>query len=639
MAAIELSGVEPTRRYPSGIEERPAFETLRKQALEAWRQLQASPRPRVILGMGTCGIAAGAMHIREVVQRTLEEHGASASVEPVGCIGICYAEPLLDVVMPGQPRISYGYVTPQAAEWIVDRHVIGGSPVIREAMAVVGSEPFDEIPRLEDLPGMKGQRRVVLRHCGLIDPTSFHQYMANDGYVALHRALTEMTPEQVIDELKRSGLRGRGGAGFPTGVKWDFCRQADGAPKYMVCNADEGDPGAFMDRSVLEGDPHTVLEGMAIAAYAIGATEGYLYVRAEYPLAIQRLKLAMAEAERHGLLGSSILGTQFSFHVQIKEGAGAFVCGEETALIASIEGKRGMPRQRPPFPAQSGLWGKPTTINNVETLAAVPEIILKGAEWYSRIGTETSKGTKTFALAGKVARPGLIEVPLGTTLREVVFDIGGGIVNDGVFKAAQTGGPSGGCVPASALDLPMDYENLSKVGSIMGSGGLVVMDHETCMVDVARFFLSFTQNESCGKCVPCRLGTKQMLDILIRITEGNGEMQDLDKLLELGDAVRAGSLCALGSTAPNPVTSTLRYFHDEYEAHVLEKRCPSGVCAPLLRFEIDPEKCTGCMVCARSCAVEAISGGKREVHTIDQAKCIKCGSCWELCKFAAVVKS
>ncbi len=634
---------EGGQSYPPPLGEDPAtvspFADLQAEARLQWEQLKRGPRPRIILGMGTCGIAAGANQIQEVVKESLAQQGVEAGIEAVGCIGVCYAEPLMDVVMPGEPRVCYGFVTARAAEWVVVSHVVGGRPVAELAMAVIDGESVEGIPRFEDLPVMRGQKRVALRHCGLIDPTSIHQYVANDGYSALHRALIEMTPEQVIDEIKQSGLRGRGGAGFPTGVKWEFCRNASGSPKYMICNGDEGDPGAFMDRSVLEGDPHTVLEGMTIAAYAIGAGEGYLYVRAEYPLAIQRLRTAIAEAERYGLLGDRIMGSDFSFHVKIKEGAGAFVCGEETALIASIEGKRGMPRQRPPFPAQSGLWGKPTTINNVETLATVPAVLLRGPDWYAGMGTGKSKGTKTFALAGKVKQPGLIEVPLGITLREVVFDIGGGIADDKEFKAAQTGGPSGGCIPATALDLPMDFENLTRVGSIMGSGGLVVMDENTCMVDVARFFLSFTQNESCGKCTPCRLGTKQMLDTLVRITEGKGEPEDLDRLLQLGDAVRAGSLCALGGTAPNPVVSTLRYFRHEYEAHVVDKRCPAGVCTALLHFEIDPQKCTGCMLCARNCAAEAISGTKREPHSIDQQKCIKCGSCYEVCKFAAVLKS
>jgi NADH:ubiquinone oxidoreductase subunit F (NADH-binding)/NAD-dependent dihydropyrimidine dehydrogenase PreA subunit/(2Fe-2S) ferredoxin len=623
----------------SAMSERPPFLVLQEEARGMWRRLEAGTAPRVIIGMGTCGIAAGAAQIQEVVHRCLAEHRFDASLESVGCIGTCYAEPLLDVVMPGQPRVSYGSVTPDVARWVMIDHVMGGSPLPNLAMAVIGDEAVDGIPSFEDLPVMKGQRRIALRHCGLIDPTSLHHYVANDGYAALYRALWEMTGEEVIDEMKRSGMRGRGGAGFSTGMKWELCRRVDGSPKYMVCNADEGDPGAFMDRSVLEGDPHTVLEGMAIAAYAIGASMGYVYARAEYPLAIKRLRKAIAQAEEYGLLGDRIMGSGFSFHVTIKEGAGAFVCGEETALIASIEGKRGMPRQRPPFPAQSGLWGKPTTINNVETLASVPEIIRRGPEWYAGIGTTKSKGTKTFALAGKITRPGLIEVPLGITLREVVFDIGGGIVDGKPFKAAQTGGPSGGCIPASALDLPMDYENLASVGSIMGSGGLVVMDEDTCMVDVARFFLSFTQNESCGKCVPCRLGTKQMLDILVRITEGKGELEDLEKLQELGDVVRAGSLCALGGTAPNPVMSTLRYFRDEYESHVVDKRCPARDCRALLRFTIDPLRCTGCMVCARNCPVGAISGAKKEPHSIDTEKCTKCGACFDLCKFAAVVKS
>jgi NADH:ubiquinone oxidoreductase subunit F (NADH-binding)/ferredoxin len=456
----------------------------------------------------------------------------------------------------------------------------------------------------------------------------------------LRKALFEMTPEQVIAEVKRSGLRGRGGAGFPTGLKWEFCRKAQGEPKYVICNADEGDPGAFMDRSTMEGDPHTVIEGMGIAAYAIGTAEGYIYIRAEYPLAVKRLRTALKQAEEQGFLGENILGSSFSFRIHIKEGAGAFVCGEETALLASIEGKRGLPRSRPPFPAHSGLWGKPSNINNVKTLGALPVIIAKGSDWYASIGSEKSKSTAVFALTGKIANSGLIEVPMGISLKEIIFGIGGGIPDGKRFKAVQTGGPSGGCLPASFLDLPVDYESLTQAGSIMGSGGMVVMDEDTCIVDVARYFLSFTQAESCGKCVPCRLGTKQMLSILEDITGGSGKLEDIDLLTELSNSVKAGSLCALGGTAPNPALTTLRYFRDEYEEHIIQKRCRALVCTALTSYYILPDKCQGCLICLRNCPVEAISGDKRLVHVIDQSKCISCGVCLEVCppKFSAVIK-
>ncbi|MDO8491227.1 MAG: NADH-ubiquinone oxidoreductase-F iron-sulfur binding region domain-containing protein, partial [Dehalococcoidia bacterium] len=507
------------------------------------------------------------------------------------------------------------------------------------ALGTIGEGAIQGIPRFFDLPELKPQVRIVLRNCGNIDPESINQYIATGGYSGFVRALS-ISPDAVIAEMKKSGLRGRGGAGFPTGQKWEFCRKSPGNEKYVICNADEGDPGAFMNRSLLEGDPHSVLEGMLVGAYAIGATEGYIYCRAEYPLAIDRLNIALRQMTKLGLLGDKILGSEFSFHIKIKEGAGAFVCGEETALMVSIEGKRGMPRSRPPFPANSGLWGKPTNINNVETWADAAAIMQKGAEWYAGYGTEKSKGTKTFALAGKVKRTGLIEVPLGIPIRTIVYDIGGGILNDKKFKAVQTGGPSGGCLPASALDLTVDYEALAGAGSIMGSGGLIVMDEETCIVDLARYFLDFTQNESCGKCVPCRVGSKLMLDMVDRFTKGKGTPEDLDTLQRLAQTIKTGSLCGLGQTCPNPVLTTLRYAREEYEAHVKDKRCPAGVCKELIKFYILPDKCQGCQICLRQCPVEAIRGGKRMVHVIDQDVCTKCGTCLDVCpeRFGAVAK-
>ena len=486
---------------------------------------------------------------------------------------------------------------------------------------------------------IRPQVRIATRNCGLIDPENIHHYIAGGGYIGLDRAL-RMEPAVVIEEIRNSGLRGRGGAGFPTGVKWEFARNAPGKTRYFICNADEGDPGAFMDRSLLEGDPHAVLEGMLIGAYAIGAAEGFIYVRAEYPLAIERLVKALEDMEQYGLLGDSVLGSRFRFDIHIKEGAGAFVCGEETAMMASIEGRRGMPRSRPPFPAQSGLWGKPTNINNVETFSNVSAILQNGASWYAGFGTEKSKGTCVFALTGNIANSGLIEVPMGIALREIIYEIGGGIPDGKEFKAVQTGGPSGGCLPASYLDESVDYESLAAAGSMMGSGGMVVMDEETCIVDIARYFLSFTQSESCGKCVPCRIGTKQMLDILERICCGDGEPGDIDLLEVLGTQIKAGSLCQLGQTAPNPVLTTLRYFRDEYETHINEKRCPALSCVNLIRFYIDPEKCQGCGICRRSCPADCIAGDKRLVHVIDQDRCVKCGTCLEVCpdRFNAVAK-
>lgn len=527
--------------------------------------------------------------------------------------------------------VHYACLSPDDIPYLVEEHFLKGRIV--EKFRAQEKKIIDE-----ELGAPKAKEvRVVLRNCGVIDPNNIEDYIAEDGYMALAKVLSEMTPEQVIDEVTRSGLRGRGGAGFLTGRKWQFCRNSQADMKYIVCNADEGDPGAFMNRRVLESDPHSVIEGMIIAAYAIGARQGYIYCRAEYPLAVKTLNIAIKQAREFGFLGENILGTGFSFDLEVRQGAGAFVCGEETALMASIEGRRGEPRPRPPFPAVSGLWGKPTNINNVETYANVPQIILKGADWFASMGTEKSKGTKTFALAGDVKHTGLIEVPLGITLREIVYDVGGGIKDDKGFKAIQTGGPMGGCLPAEFLDLPVDYESLTQAGSIMGSGGMVVMDEETCMVDIARFFMEFTQEESCGKCTPCRIGTRRLLEILTRICEGKGEDGDIERLEELCDQIRTASLCGLGQGAPNPVASTLKYFRHEYEAHIYEKRCPAKVCRALITYEIVPETCTGCTVCARNCPVNAITGERRQPHKIDPDICVRCGICMQVCNFNAIV--
>ncbi|MDH5696561.1 MAG: NADH-quinone oxidoreductase subunit NuoF, partial [Dehalococcoidia bacterium] len=557
------------------------FDEIRSQAISQWEALEHSDKPRILIGAATCGRAAGSIAVLEAINRELARHKIEAVVTQVGCIGLCYAEPLVDIIKPNRPRICYSNVTLEIVSQLIEDYIINDNPRPDLALGTIGEDGVESIPRLFELPMLKPQVRIALRNCGIIDPENINHYIARDGYSGVVRALG-MTPEEVIEDVKKSGLRGRGGAGFPTGLKWEFCRKSPGTVKYVICNADEGDPGAFMDRSLLEGDPHAVLEGILIGAYAIGANEGYIYIRAEYPLAIERLKLALRQMEDYGLLGDNILGSDFSFHLKIKQGAGAFVCGEETALMASIEGKRGMPRSRPPFPAQSGLWGKPTNINNVETWGNVSAILQKGAEWYAGYGSEGSKGTKTFALAGKIVRTGLIEVPMGIPLQEIIYGIGGGIPDGKRFKAVQTGGPSGGCLPASLLNLPVDYESLTQAGSIMGSGGMVVMDEDTCMVDVAHYFLSFTQAESCGKCVPCRLGTKQMLDILNDITHGRGKLEDIDLLLSLGEQVKAGSLCGLGQTAPNPVLTTIRYFRDEYEEHIKRHHCRAAVCEGLV---------------------------------------------------------
>ena len=551
-----------------------------------------------------------------------------------GCVGLCALGPIVVIYPEGS---FYSMVKEEDVKEILDEHLLKGRPVTRLLYDETVAED-NSIKSLDETAFYKKQLRVALRNCGVINPENIDEYIAFDGYAALGKVLTEMTPEQVIQTMLDSGLRGRGGAGFPTGLKWKFAAGNKADQKYVCCNADEGDPGAFMDRSILEGDPHVVIEAMAIAAYAIGASQGYIYVRAEYPIAVHRLQVAISQAREYGLLGDDIFGTGFHFDLDVKLGAGAFVCGEETALMTSIEGKRGEPRPRPPFPAVKGLFGKPTILNNVETYANVPQIILKGAEWFSSMGTEKSKGTKVFALGGKIKNTGLVEIPMGTTLRTIVEEIGGGIPGGKKFKAAQTGGPSGGCIPASLIDTPIDYDNLIAIGSMMGSGGLIVMDEDTCMVDIAKFFLEFTVDESCGKCTPCRVGTKRLLELLNKITDGTGTMEDLEKIDELAQFIKANSLCGLGQTAPNPVLSTLRYFRDEYVEHIVNKRCPAGVCKALLNYKIDPVKCKGCTLCARSCPAGAIVGTVRQPHTIDVSKCVKCGACMEKCKFGAISK-
>ena len=595
-------------------------------------------RSHVLICGGTGCTSSGSPAIRAHLEKELAAKGLSDEIKVVqtGCFGLCALGPIMIVYPEGT---FYSRVTEADVTEIVEEHLLKGRVVDR----LVYNEPAagsgkHEVASLSDTGFYKTQMRVALRNCGVINPEEIDEYIGVDGYQALGTVLTSMRPEEVIDLMKRSGLRGRGGAGFPTGLKWEFAAKNASDEKYVICNADEGDPGAFMDRSVLEGDPHAVLEAMTIAGYAIGAHHGYIYVRAEYPIAVKRLQIAIGQAREYGLLGKNIFDSGFDFDIDIRLGAGAFVCGEETALMTSIEGKRGEPRPRPPFPANKGLFGKPTIINNVETLANIPQIIVKGPEWFASMGTESSKGTKVFALGGKIVNTGLVEIPMGTTLREIIYDIGGGIPNGKAFKAAQTGGPSGGCIPAKHLDTPIDYENLKAIGSMMGSGGLIVMDEDNCMVDIARFFLEFTVDESCGKCVPCRIGTRRLLELLDKIIAGNGTLEDIDKMEELCYYIQKNALCALGQTAPNPVLSTLKYFRDEYEAHVVEKRCPAGVCKKLLRYEIDPDKCKGCTACARKCPVGAIEGKVREAHVIDKAKCIKCGACMETCKFGAISK-
>ena len=597
----------------------------------------AARRIELMLCTGTGCVAGGSFRIKQALEEEIAKHGLAdeVSLVPTGCNGFCGQGPLL-VALP--EKIFYGWLNTEEIPFLVQEHFLKGRPV--KKLMFTPPEKKEPIPLLGDIPFFRKQMLLVLRNKGLIDPEKIEDYLARDGYTALEKVLTSMSPEEVIEEITKSGLRGRGGAGFPTGVKWKVCRNEPKTPKYVICNCDEGDPGAYMDRSVFESDPHSVIEGQTIAAYAIGAAHGYIYVRSEYPLAIKRMQLALEQAREVGLLGEDILGTGFSFDLEIREGSGAFVCGEETSLIHSIEGKSPEPRQRPPFPAQVGLWGCPTVINNVETLANVPVIILRGGEWYSQIGTATSKGTKIFSLVGKINNTGLIEVPMGITLREIIYEIGGGIPDNKQFKAVQTGGPSGGCIPSSHIDLPIDYESLKEVGSMMGSGGMIVMDEDTCMVDVSKFFIQFTNDESCGKCTVCRDGSEALLEVLTRISNGEGRDGDVEFLEELGLAIKDASMCGLGQTLPNPVLSTLKYFRDEYEAHIREKRCPAKVCKNLIAYWIDPQLCQACLICLRECPAQSIYGEKHIVHVVDQGKCTKCRTCLDVCPphFGAVKK-
>ena len=629
---------------------------IKKHTLAKRELSKTGEKIRITVHMGTCGIASGAQKIMDaLIEETEKREQKDVAIIASGCMGLCSREPLITVEIFGQEPIIYQYMDKEKALEVFKKHILGGKVLaayalvrgkeeqIKERIKYNGALPDEivldkSIPGIEESPFFANQELRVLRNRGIIDPEKIEDYIARDGYMGMAKALIKMSPEEIIQEILDSGLKGRGGAGFPTGIKWKYAAQTVNKVKYVLCNADEGDPGAYMDRSILEGDPHAIIEGMVIAAKAVGAHQGYIYCRAEYPLAIKMLNKAIHQAEEFGLLGKNILGTGFDFDLKIYRGAGAFVCGEETALMRSIEGKRGMPRSRPPFPANAGLWEKPTVLNNVETLANISQIILKGSSWFTNIGTEISKGTKVFALTGDVNNVGLVEVPIGTTLGTIIYDIGGGIPDGKKFKAAQLGGPSGGCIPVEYLNTPIDYDTIKNLGAIMGSGGLIVMNEDKCAVDIARFFMDFCQEESCGKCTPCREGTKRMLEVLTNICEGKGEEGDIELLEEMGEVIKDASLCGLGQTAPNPILTTLRYFRDEYETHIQHKRCPAGVCRDLIKYSIDLEKCIGCGLCLKACPADAISGEKKQPHKLDQDKCIQCGFCYEICKFEAIVR-
>jgi len=614
-----------------------AFRELHEHAKTHWNELGHS-RPVIMVGTATCGRAAGSIEVLQTFREEIKKHDLDCLVIEVGCMGHCYAEPLTIIRKPGVPAICYGYVNPVIAERLVKEFIMGENPCPEFVIAAM--EPNDMLPSFDDFPRAQHEQKIILKNCGYIDPTDIEHYIASGGYAGLAKAL-ETNPEDIVEEIQKSGLRGRGGAGFPTGRKWRYCRDEPGKTKYIICNADEGDPGAFMDRSILESDPHSVIEGMIIGGYAIGARRGYLYVRAEYPLAVERLDIALLQAKKKKLLGRHILGSDFSFDIMLFQGSGAFVCGEETALIASLEGKAGMPHHRPPYPAANGLNGKPTIVNNVKTLAYVRQIIIHGAEWFTGIGIENSPGTAVFALAGKIVNTGLVEVPMGTTLRQIIFEAGSGIPKGKRFKAVQIGGPSGGCLPESSLDLPVDFDSLQQAGAMMGSGGMVVLDEDDCMVEIARYFLEFTQRESCGKCTFCRLGTRQMLEILTEFTQGAGKLEDLVTLEKLAKEVKDGSLCGLGQTTPNPILTTLRYFRDEYKEHIEMGKCPALMCLHLIAYYILPDKCErSCDACIGTCTVEAISPNKKRIKVIDQEKCVKCGTCLTACppQYNAIVK-